>query len=367
MAAILRQARRPARRAARAPAESAAQTRRHPLAQQPLFHGDPDTPVAGAQRPTVRPAAPTPEVQALAAALHARWGGRCRLGSSSWHFPGWAGLVWDRAYPESTLSRQGLSAYARHPLLRTVSLDRAFYRPLDVATYRGLAAQVDEGFRFVVKAASQVSVAMQRDPTSGAAMQPNPLFLDPAAALELCARPAAEGLGERLGVLVWQLSPLPPSWRDDPAALLQRLDRMWQAVLPALPPGALAALELRDPALLTPELAASLKAHGVRYTLGLHDRMPPAEAQLPMLRALWPGDLVCRWNLQRGQSYAQARDRWAPFDRLQAPDEATRRTLAKVLRATLDAGHSAFVTINNKAEGSAPCSVLALATELLAD
>jgi hypothetical protein len=36
-----------------------------------------------------------------------------------------------------------------------------------------------------------------------------------------------------------------------------------------------------------------------------------------------------------------------------------------VLRATLDAGHSAFVTINNKAEGSAPASVRELAAALL--
>lgn len=33
-------------------------------------------------------------------------------------------------------------------------------------------------------------------------------------------------------------------------------------------------------------------------------------------------------------------------------------------RATLDAGHRVFVTINNKAEGSAPLSVIALAEAL---
>jgi hypothetical protein len=92
--------------------------------------------------------------------------------------------------------------------------------------------------------------------------------------------------------------------------------------------------------------------------------MPPVDAQLPMLRATWPGDLVCRWNLQRGQRYAQARDAWAPFDRLRAPDEPTRQALARVARATLDAGHRVFITINNKAEGSAPASVRALAEAL---
>jgi hypothetical protein len=93
--------------------------------------------------------------------------------------------------------------------------------------------------------------------------------------------------------------------------------------------------------------------------------MPALQDQLPMLRALWPGDLVCRWNLQRGQRYAQARDAWAPFDRLRAEDMPTRAALAQVMRATLEAGQRAFVIVNNKAEGSAPCSVYALARALM--
>lgn len=133
----------------------------------------------------------------------------------------------------------------------------------------------------------------------------------------------------------------------------------------ALPAGAHAALEVRDAVLLTPALAASLKAHRVRYCVGLHDRMPSMREQLPMLRATWPGDLVCRWNLQRGLKYDAARETFAPFDRLQAPDAPTRDELARVIAGTLAAGHSALVTINNKAEGSAPLSVIELAREVL--
>lgn len=313
----------------------------------------------------VQPARPDEDLRALAVALHARWGDRLHLGTSSWHFPGWAGLAWDRACAAPLLSREGLAAYAAHPLLRTVSLDRSFYRALAAADYAALAAQVPQDFRFVVKAAGQVTDAQLREAGSGRALRANPLFLDPGAAHTLCAEPAARGLGERLGVLVFQLSPLPPRWRDDVPALLERLHRLLDAVLPALPAGAQAAVELRDATLLTPALAQALRERGVRWCLGLHDRMPPVDEQLPMLRAGWPGDIVCRWNLQRGQRYAEARDAWAPFDRLRSPDPATRTTLARVVRATLDAGHRAFVTINNKAEGSAPLSVRALAEALL--
>lgn len=320
-----------------------------------------------AEAPAVAPAPVAPALHALAARLHARWGGRLHLGGSSWHFPGWAGQVWARRYPEPLLSRAGLAAYAHHPLLRCVSLDRAFYRVLDEAEYAALAAQVPGDFRFVVKAPAMLSDAQRRDAASGAAQGDNPAFLDAALAADAVAGPAARGLGATLGALVLQLSPLPPRWLHESAALRARLADALQALKAGLAeaaPEALVALELRDAALLTPELAALLRRLGVRPALGLHDRMPAVEAQLPMLRATWPGDLVCRWNLQRGQRYAQARDAWAPFDRLQAPDEATRAALARLMRVTLDAGQRAFVTINNKAEGSAPASVLALAEAL---
>jgi uncharacterized protein YecE (DUF72 family) len=329
------------------------------MAQAALFDAEP-LPAGGG----VQPAPAGTELQALAARLHQRWGGRLHLGTSSWHFPGWAGQVYASAYPEARLSRDGLAAYAQHPLLNTVSLDRAFYRPLEAATYRALAAQVPAHFRFVVKAPALLSDATEREPATGAALRDNPHFLDADAAVLLCAQPATAGLGDKLGVLVWQLSPLPRRWLDDEPALLRRLGTLWQAVEAALPPGAQQALELRDPSLLTPALAATLKFHGVRPVLGLHDRMPAAEAQLPLLRATWPGDLVCRWNLQRGLRYAEARDAWAPFDRFQAEDLPTRQTLVKVVVATLQAGRAAFITVNNKAEGCAPASVLALAQAL---
>ncbi|MCA0244082.1 MAG: DUF72 domain-containing protein [Proteobacteria bacterium] len=315
----------------------------------------------------IPPAPPTAEALDLAAQLQARWGGRCRLGTSSWHFPGWQGLVWRDAHAESDLSKRGLPAYAQHPLLRTVSLDRAFYRLQTRDDYARVALQVPADFRFVVKAPALLTDATVRETGSGKPQALNPQFLDPTLATAGCIEPALQGLGDQLGVMVFQLSPLPPHWlqgRGRP--LLAALDELWPPVMAALQGRALAALEVRDAALLTPELADQLKAHGVRYALGLHSRLPVAADQLPMLRRGWPGDLVCRWNLQRGLRYTQAKQAWEPFDQLQAPDPVSRAELARVARATLDAGRSAFITINNKAEGSAPLSVLALARELVA-
>ena len=38
------------------------------------------------------------------------------LGTSSWNFPGWRGIVWAPMSGTRTLSREGLTAYSRHPI-----------------------------------------------------------------------------------------------------------------------------------------------------------------------------------------------------------------------------------------------------------
>ena len=321
----------------------------------------PAPPASGAKRPDIVPAEVEPALialgQGLPPALH--------LGTSSWSFPGWRRLVWHGTHTGPELSRHGLAAYSRHPLLRCVSLDRSFYRPLAASEYAAYAVQVPGHFRFVVKAPGLVCDALVRG-NDGRALQDNPAFLDPAVATEQFVLPVVEGLGAKIGALVFQLSPLPQDWLARLDEVLDRLSVMLCA-LPALEsvaPGAVIAVEVRNPEFLTPPFAAVLKAAGATYCLGLHAKMPPIEAQLPMLRALWPAPLVCRWSLNRRHGafgYQQAKTDYEPFDRLQDPDPATRGTLAKVIAATLGAALPVYITINNKAEGSAPLSVIELA------
>eukprot|EP01034_Spumella_vulgaris_P002304 gene2304-2994_t len=249
-------------------------------------------PVKG--KPSVQPAPVAPDVHQIARGIPQR----IRLGTSSWSFPGWSGLVWDGVYADAALAKNGLAAYAQHPALRTVSLDRTFYRPLSASQYAAYAAQVPDDFRFVVKAPSLITDAVVRS-ESGRGTQPNPAFLDPALAVSEFIQPALEGLGKHIGALVFQLSPLPAPWMQKLPELLDRLAALLAALPPLQPlaPDAVIAVEVRNPELLTPAFAAVLRNAGATYCLGLHPRLPPVQDQLPMLRALWPGPLVCRWNL----------------------------------------------------------------------
>ncbi len=308
-------------------------------------------------------------VSTAAAALREALPATLYLGTSSWSYPGWIGTVWAQEYSEARLSKQGLRAYAKHPLLRTVSLDRAFYRPLDAAQYADYAVQVPDDFRFVVKAPSLVADALRRD-ESGRGMQANPTFLDPDLAVRAFAEPALEGLRHKLGALVFQLSPVPEILLRDLPNLLRRLGEMLRALpdLRAIAPGAVVAVEVRNPEFLVPAFATTLRDAGATYCLGLHAKMPPIAEQLPTLRALWPGPLVCRWNLHRrhgAYGYEEAKRLYGDFNRLVDPDPETRATLARVMAGTTNAGYPAYVTFGNKAEGSAPLSVMALAEALI--
>ena len=103
-------------------------------------------------------APPSPEILALAAQLPPH----IHLGTSTWSFPGWNGIVYGDEYSNSKLSREGLTAYGAHPLLKTVSIDRSFYQALTVTEYLRYAQQVPEHFRFIVKAPMTITDATVR-------------------------------------------------------------------------------------------------------------------------------------------------------------------------------------------------------------
>ena len=306
----------------------------------------------------VVPAEPSPEVLALAQTLPPQ----VHLGTSSWSFPGWNGIVYGDDYSNSKLSRDGLTAYGAHPLLRTVSIDRSFYAPLTVTDYLRYAQQVPDHFRFIVKAPASVTDATVRA-ERGEPVSLNPCFLNERLVIDEFVRPCLDGLGAKAGALVFQFSPLPDQMLADPAGFIERL-AAFLAALPPLPEGACYAVEIRDACLLTPRFIRTLKAAGVRYCVGIHARMPDPlrqSAALALLDGEPAGPLIVRWSLHGGFKYEQAKAKYDPFDRLVDKDPATRVALAELAARYAIAGQPVVIAVNNKAEGSAPLTCVKLA------
>jgi len=325
--------------------------------QLPLF-GEPEPgaqPQANAPRNARRVGpAPVPDaLRELADALP----NAVRLGTSSWSFPGWKGLVYDRESSTSHLARHGLAAYARHPLLRAVGIDRTYYAPIGAETFAECAAAVPEDFRFLVKAANLCTDPWRRGERGRVAGE-NELFLDAGFATEQVVRPYVEGLGRKAGVLVFQFPPLGSEITRQPQRFTERL----VSFLQALPRGPTYAVELRDRELFDEPYLSALRDTGAQHCYTAHPRMPSVADQ--RRRVGNAGMLVGRWMLHAGLGYEQARGRYAPFSRLVDEASTVRAELAGLCVAGSQSGREVIVVANNKAEGSAPLTVFKLATEI---
>lgn len=337
----------------------------------------PEKPASQGARP-VAAARPEEEHQRIAAELPPG----LHLGTSSWSFPGWAGIVWERPESQTRLARHGLAAYAQHPLLTGVGIDRSYYQPLPVEEYQRYAGAVPRGFRFVVKAHEALTVSRwpDRDRYGTRRGLENHRFLDPVYATEEVIGPFQEGLGETAGPLVFQFAP------QDLGVVDRFIDDLYRFLI-RLPEGPIYALELRNREVLTSRYAALLAETGAVHCLNRHPRMPSVATQARAVGAVSePEDgatesgengpavearliaadkpVVCRWMLQPGLTYQEGYQRYHPFNRLVDDDTETRDALAEIALAATSAGQPVFVTANNKAEGCAPLTLFRLAEEI---
>jgi len=296
---------------------------------------------------------PSPEVVRVAKRLPKN----LHMGTSSLSFPGWAGLVYAEQYRVSVLARHGLRAYAQHPLLNALNVDSTFYKPPDVALLTQQAAQVPEDFRFVVKAYTGLTTA----PDTPRARQRGiePVFLDSAFAQRAVIRPLMAAFGAKLGAVLFQFSPLGFRYTQRPETFVAQLGEF----LAALPRGPLYTIELRDPQILGRRYDEVLATTGAVHCSTVHSRMPAVDTQVPEGAA---GPLIIRWMLQAGDDYESAGARFAPFNRIQAPDKLSRSRISGLVQRGLSAGRDVYVLAANNAEGSAPLTLQELAMDVAA-
>jgi len=282
------------------------------------------------------------------------------LGTSSWSFPGWEGLVYDRAATKNVLARTGLGAYARHPLLRTVGIDRTYYAPIPASAFADYAADVPEDFRFLVKGSSETTSPYRRD-AAGRRAGRNELFLDPGYATDEVVRPFVEGLGDKAGPLVFQFPPVGADHTKDPPRFAERL----ASFLASLPRGPVYAVELRDRELFCSDYVAALDSGGATHCFNVHPRMPSVGVQRELAAPLADGPLIARWMLHSGLVYEEARQRYEPFSRLVDEDPDARDALAELAIDHSIRRKMVIIVANNKAEGSAPLTVFKLAESIV--
>jgi hypothetical protein len=280
------------------------------------------------------------------------------FGTSSWTFPGWKGIVYGGSPTQDDLTKTGLAAYAAHPLLRTVGVDRSYYGPLGARDLEAYAAQLPPGFQAVSKIWDEITTfVFPSHPRFGdRAGQRNPRFLDPDLTLQVLA-PYTGSFAPFAGPFVFELSPAPSAAIGDGRAHLAAIERL----LPALPTQFRYGFELRNRELLTPRYLSVLRAHGAAHVLNMWTAMPTVGAQLAMPGVITASFVVARLMLPPRTRYEQLKSAYAPFDRIVFPQPDMRGDVVRLSRACEAASADLFVVANNKAEGSAPLTVFALA------
>ena len=332
---------------------------RHAEAPQLSLFGDEeeDSPIDRVTlREPVRPCAVADAVRSLATAVPS-W---LRLGTSSWTFPGWGpDLVYEReGLSMKHLADRGLEAYAQHPLLRTVGIDRTFYAPMrqdEWAAYRG---QVPDDFVPIAKVWSGVTSAVTRE---GAR---NEQFLSANRFLDTMWAPAiAGGFDERMP-FVFEIPPMRREHEPPVAYLLERLERL----LDSLPREGRYSFELRTKSWLVPEYVRLLGRYGASHTMNYWGTMPGLARQWKVAKAACQKLLVVRLMLPPGASYNEQKAAFSPFDREAHAQPGMHDELASVLDELRGVGSppEVFVIANNKAEGSAPITCRRIAERFVA-
>ncbi len=280
-----------------------------------------------------------------------------RIGTSSWTFPGWRGLVYPPDLTAQRMRDEGLALYARNPLFSTVGVDRSYYAPLGDGEWAAYAAQLPEGFRCVVKAWGELTTRV--DPRT---KERKASYLDAALCAERVLGPLERAFSGRLGALLFEFPPGRGAPALAPNDFVAGLDRFLGALPRALP----CAVEVRRPEYLCGAYWQCLAARGAGHVFNYWAGMPPLAAQLRAAPARLPGRLAaCRLLVPPGGDYEALRAAYAPFDRLHRPDPAMREAVRALAERCGREGLELFALVGNKAEGSAPLTARALA-ELLA-
>lgn len=166
---------------------------------------------------------------------------RVWIGTSGWTYQHWRG----RFYPPDLSPRRWLEYYAQR--FPTVELNSPFYRVPKRRTFEGWRERTPAGFLFAVKASRLITHVKKLRGAEGELRW----FLS-----------EAEGLGEKMGPLLFQL---PPSLRADPGLL--------EAFLRGLPPGRYT-FEFRHPSWFEEAIYELLARYDVALCVADSPRFP---------------------------------------------------------------------------------------------
>ena len=290
------------------------------------------------------------------------------IGTSSWKYPGWRGMLYDDAryvwrgrFSKSRFDRFCLAEYAE--VFRTVSVDAAYYKFPDARFWEELVAPVPPHFFFSLKVTDEITLKRFPNlPRFGArAGRPNPNFLN-ADLFSSAFLAAGEPFQQRVGLLIFEFSRFYPGDFSRGRDFVEALDRF----LAQVPRSWRRGVEIRNRLFLGDEYFSVLTRHGAAHVYNSWADMPPVGEQLALPGSRTNPDCFgARFLLKPGRKYEDAVKLFSPYDRVQEPYPEGRAAAASLIKGALAAGNrtQGFIYVNNRFEGNALESISAILDE----
>jgi uncharacterized protein YecE (DUF72 family) len=266
-----------------------------------------------------------------------------KIGTCSWKFDSWAGLVYSRS---CATAAQCLREYSGK--FRTAEIDSWFYRLPDEDTVNSYLANVDGEFRFTCKIPSAISLTHFRNRDKTKELVPNPDFLSKD--LFTTFLEVVEPMAGRIDAMMLQFEYLNRRKMPSLDHFLEALDRFTEG----LPEGVPMAIETRNKNYLKSAYFEFLKEKGLMHVFSEKLYMPHVYDVYEEFGGEIEGGAVIRLL---GGDRKEIEDKTGKsWDRIVEP----RADLGRIADIALDMVKREIdvtVNVNNHYEGSAPLTI----------
>jgi uncharacterized protein YecE (DUF72 family) len=291
------------------------------------------------------------------------------IGTSSWKYPGWCGILYDPAryewhgrFADARFRRNCLSEYAE--VFKSVGVDSAYYSFPSRDSLEEMAGHVPDDFLFGIKVTDAITLKKfpGLDRFGDQAGKPNENYLNAELFQESFLLPC-HAIRSKVGLIMFEFSRFHPVDYTRGRDFVADLDTF----LGKLPDDWAYGVEIRNRNWLTSDYFACLSRRRACHIFNSWEAMPPVDEQmaLPGSRTN-PGIRAARLLLKPGRKYKDAVRAFEPYDSIKeevAPARAAGRALILEGLAAPPTGKT-FIWVNNRLEGNAILSISAMVQQI---
>lgn len=306
---------------------------------------------------------PDPQVRSpLAARLHALASEGVYFGTSSWKYPGWLGSIYkpERYFTRGRFSQKKFESECLAEYAETfpaVCGDFSFYQFPSESYWSRLFAGAPARLRWAFKVPEEITVKTwpthARYGARGGAE--NESFLNAELFERMFLRPL-QPYSDRVCALLFEFGTFSQRQYADVRPFARDLSRF----LEALPRGWRYGVELRNPEFLDTPYFECLRSYHAAHVFNAWTRMPELPEQTAREEAYTADFLIARALLRHGRRYAQAVEKFQPYERVQEPNAGARAALRELMERARRKKQLAFLFVNNRLEGNAPGTIEAV-------